>query len=43
MPTSWEEGSELGGSWDLESRLIKWIIEVIMWVIGVIRLLTKSP
>ena len=33
----------LGGSGDLVSRLIRGIVRVTMWVIGVINLLTKSP
>ena len=35
--------SYLEGQWDLVSRLIRGITEIIMWVIGVIKLLTKSP
>ena len=34
--------SYMGGQWDLISRLIMRIIGVIIWVIGVISLLTKS-
>ena len=33
----------LGGSWDLVSRLIMGITEVIIWIIGVTCLLTKPP
>ena len=35
--------SLLGGSGDLVTRLIMGIIEVTIWVIRVINLLTKSP
>ena len=33
----------LGGSGDLVTRLIRGITRVTIWVIGVIKLLTKSP
>ena len=36
-------GDYLEGQGDLVSRLIRGIIRVALWVIGVINLLTKSP
>ena len=36
-------GIHLEGQGDLVSRLIMGIIRVTIWVIGVIKLLTKSP
>ena len=47
LPPSWRETTlavlYLEGQGDLVSRLIMAIIGLIMWVIGVTNLLTKSP
>ena len=39
----WKMQLLLAGSWDLVSRLIMGMIGVIIWLIEVIYMLTKSP